>query len=49
MNDFPGNWWIRFRIRSQADKWEEHMLYTGSNRNTWDTVEVYVPQVGGRG
>ena len=47
MNDYPGSWWLRFRLKSQAYHGVEHVFYTGGDRKFWDTVEVYVPLANG--
>jgi class 3 adenylate cyclase len=43
LNDLPGTWWLRFRLRNREDHWQEHVFFTGEDGNYWDTVEVYTP------
>ncbi|MCB0838593.1 MAG: hypothetical protein KDD99_18105, partial [Bacteroidetes bacterium] len=47
LNDLPGSWWMRFRLRSKSDHWEEHIFFTGDGNNYWDTVEVFTAKMEG--
>lgn len=46
LNEYPGSWWVSFRLRSQIDHGAEHVFFTGERRDYWDTVEVYIAQAG---
>jgi class 3 adenylate cyclase len=43
----PGSWWLRIRIRSEAENWEEHIFFAGGDQERWDSVQVFVPDAQG--